>query len=793
MYRWGVALALLLGCLWASPALAGQGPVVKMQVAETGLYRVTGAALTWKGIDITALDPARFQVTHDEVELAIRVTGAAAGVFGPDDAIEFYGTGIDRADPRHAHTDTDVYWLWLGGWSGTPARMETVPSGTSSLISNYSSYTKVLHMEEDTIYTPALPLAEGADRWMWDDRLQAGKSAPFLFRMTDHAGGPVSVRVRLQGATNDLAANPDHSVVTALNGCPLFSGIWDGFLAKNFANATSNPACVKAGDNTLTLTNEAMDGVSVNSVLVDWFEVTYERGLVAEFAPGNTLGLLPFSLSGTGVADFVLEGFGTRDVELYDVTDPTRVRQVLAREVVGGSRFGVDRFEDDLGAAGGKHYLAVGTGLRWQPVLEVDLPSTLSSPQNEARYVLITHPSMRAEAEQLANHRAGAGLSVKVVSTTDIYDEFAGGVTDPAAIRAFLAHAFATWAVPPEYVLLFGDAAPNFKTTYAWNGPSYVPTHLFTTQEGGVAPDDTWFVSFGTDPLPDMLIGRLPVTPQTAGGVVAKVIAYETQDDTSWTNRVQFAASWVDGSTVFEDHVGQMAATLPAEYAVDQLLIGELGADVVREDLLANLDDGRLLTVFSGHGGGTQWANEQILRSDDADALSNNPRLSFLLGFNCATGYFVEPFWQVANGLSLGEAVVLSPTGGAIGAWMAGWKGYASDQKVLGARFMDAFLAGGADGSRSQGAITTQTFITTIADGVEPRSVRAFNLLGDPATPLYDGTQAPPPPPVENGTGAPAAGGGCSATGTAAGWGDAAVLLLLLLGALLRAGWRRRG
>jgi hypothetical protein len=440
---------------------------------------------------------------------------------------------------------------------------------------------------------------------------------------------------------------------------------------------------------------------------------------------------------------------------------------------------------DDLGTTGEKHYFAVQALARQTPVVEFFKPADLAM---GAEYVVITHPAMKASAQQLADHRAAGGMTAKVFTTTEIYDGLSFGVSDPQAIRDFLAFAWAQWDAPPVYVLLFGDAAPNFKTAYAWNGPTYVPTHLFTTLEGGLAPDDNWFVTVdGTDPLPDMFIGRLPVTPTTAGGTVAKIIAYETQDDTSWTNRVQFAASHVVDNPVFENHVNRMADRLPAEYSVDRLLVRELGAEQVRTRMLANLEQGSLLTVFSGHGGGIQWDQDKVLVSDDADLMTNHARASFLVGLNCATGYFIEPFPQAANGLSLGEASVVSATGGAIGAWMAAWKGYESDQDLLGGYFMDAFLSGGPGGTHTQGGITTEAYTGALTASVNPLSIRAFNLLGDPATPLYDGTQAPSPPPTGGGGEAAAGGGGgCATTGHAAGWGDSALLLALLLGAMLR-------
>jgi len=52
-----------------------------------------------------------------------------------------------------------------------------------------------------------------------------------------------------------------------------------------------------------------------------------------------------------------------------------------------------------------------------------------------------------------------------------IYDEFSDGLRNPNAIRSFLAYAFDNWkgsagtARPPSFVLLVGDATPDYKNT----------------------------------------------------------------------------------------------------------------------------------------------------------------------------------------------------------------------------------------------------------------------------------------------------------------------------------------
>jgi len=85
---------------------------VKIGVRAAGWYRVGQPDLVAAGLDPN-VDPHRLQLFVDGVEQALVVTGENRGRFGPGDAIEFYGTGVDTP-----YTDTRIYWLVTGGGQG---------------------------------------------------------------------------------------------------------------------------------------------------------------------------------------------------------------------------------------------------------------------------------------------------------------------------------------------------------------------------------------------------------------------------------------------------------------------------------------------------------------------------------------------------------------------------------------------------------------------------------------------------------------------------------------------------
>ena len=114
--------------------------------------------------------------------------------------------------------------------------------------------------------------------------------------------------------------------------------------------------------------------------------------------------------------------------------------------------------------------------------------------------------------------------------------------------------------------MLAGDGTVNFKWQFVGGSPNYVPTHFYPTADGGTAPSDHWFVTVdGNDPLPDMFIGRLPVSPTNVAGVVAKIIRYESQTFNGWEKTVQLAAD--DVEPIFEAMNAELAGQLPASFA----------------------------------------------------------------------------------------------------------------------------------------------------------------------------------------------------------------------------------
>ena len=116
----------------------------------------------------------------------------------------------------------------------------------------------------------------------------------------------------------------------------------------------------------------------------------------------------------------------------------------------------------------------------------------------------------------LVARRVQEGWTVQIADVQDVYDEQGFGDKSPAAIRAFIQRARASWRVPPRFVLFVGDATFDPRNFLAKGDFDFVPTQLIDTAAMETASDD-WFVDDDLDGVPEIAIGRLPVRTARPG------------------------------------------------------------------------------------------------------------------------------------------------------------------------------------------------------------------------------------------------------------------------------------
>jgi hypothetical protein len=675
--------------------------MAKVIVEEDGIYLLSRADLVEAGLDPEGLDPQLISLSIEGREVPILVPGEGAEL-----TIMFWGTGRDSL-----YSQENIYWLDLRG--GGEKRIVERSASPAPCGEPVVSFPYTVREEEDLLYAGMAP--GGEEHWYWE-RLLAAEMTELPVDVVDLAPGAGVLRLALVGYTSD-EVSPDHHVRVRLNGCTVGEASWDG-QERHVIESAVPLSCLKEGENTLGLESLGDTGAQADIVLVDWFELEYQRYFRAR----------EDRLEFTGQGGYhVVTSFGSKRSWLFDVSDPLDVVQLTGLDLKADGSEYVLSFCDDRPA--GSSYVAVGqAGLRRPKSITAAAKSAdLRSPDNQADYIVITHESFLEAVQPLAEWRRDQGLSVQVVTISQVYDQFSHGLADPAAIRELLRYAHANWAGPaPQYVLLVGDASYDYRDDLRGANKSLVPTFLVETAFTGQTLSDSWFVCLDDeDVLPDMAIGRLPVSSlKEAKTVVEKIIGYErgvTPGD--WRQRVVLVA---DGKeTSFATQSDLLAEQyIPSRYEVSKVYAGSV--DDPQSVLAEELADGSLIVNYIGHGSMGLWAEEGLLSSEQVSSLGNDGRQPMMILMSCLLGFFGHPERD-----AMGEELLLAEDGGAVAVFAPSSLTLSSDQEPLNRALLTVLLE---EDAHPVGLAILEAKRSVASETQGQRDViETFTLLGDPA------------------------------------------------------------
>jgi len=724
----------------ASPSrleAAAAEPWYKIGVNADGLYTITCAQLEGAGIDVSALDPRTLKIYQAGTELAIDVAGQADGRCDAGDFIEFYGQAA-----RTKYTDTNIYWLTLGGAAGK--RMASRDSSNAGSIP--AAFTATLHLEQNKWYVTAVPMVEDADHWYWDYII--GPSAVnYGFSADQLASGnwTATLQVDLFGYTGG-----SHHHFFYLNDHLIADTTWSGAVER-LAVIAFPQTFLDAVTNTLRISETVAGSVSyVNS-----FDLNYASGFTA------TNDVRRFRQASGGAWRYQIAGLSSPEAESFDISDPFSVTRIVSSTVTPVNSSYTLEFADTIVSP--HEYLALASARRKSPVSIVyDNPSDLRSTNHGADYIIISYGGFITDVQPLANYRASQGLRVQVVDVQDVYDEFSYGLMDAQAIRDFLKYTYANWQKPaPAFVLLVGDGDYDFKNYLGNSPPNYIPPYLRLVDPWiGETATDNQYVAFGvpTTTLPYMAIGRLPANNAAEAGVmVAKILNYEQSPPTgAWRSRVTFVtdsayksnggADTAGNFWELSDLIASSSLLLPTPMSADRIYYNPCPssnnpqcvlpytpyptAASVRNGITTAINDGRLIVNYIGHGAVRFWAGDQIFRLQDLSALTNGPRLPVMLAMTCLEGAFHDPVLP-----SLAETNVRLAGGGALASWSASGFGVALGHDFLDQGFFAAVMQQGVY-QIGPAAMLGKLNLWTNSGGAHRDLIDTFNLLGDPASRL---------------------------------------------------------
>ena len=694
----------------------------KIYVEYDGIYEFSYDMLLSAGLNLNEIEPKKIKIFNMGKEMLIYVRGEEDGKFDIDDYVLFYGEAS-----RSKFTRWNIYWLLIEDDEGL--RMEEIDGSPDFSREQLKAFKNLVKFEKNNIYRPDIPSTGEEELWFWE-MITAPRSTDLLFSLTNVAlaeGSDALIKVALQGLSAIPDVSPDHHTLISINNQEILDFKWDGRI-KNQVQANIDQKWLREGENKLTVTLPGDTGVPVDAIFLDWIEVEY----MSKFSYRDNQ--LLFSIQETHINRVEITNFIQDEIDIFDVTVPFKVARITNIKV--NEKNGKFTVSFQASPSGRKRYLALPQKARKHPVKIVrDAPSNLYSSSNAADYIIITHKDFLKSVQLLASLHQSRGLRVKIVSVSDVYDEFDYGREEPHAIKSFLKHAYENWVFPaPAYVLLVGDATYDYRGYLKTESKNYVPTYPIITPFVETASDN-WFAAFwGDDFLPDMFIGRLPAkTSAQADAMVEKIFNYQQNpSEGNWRKNVIFIADNPEPGLPFEaDTENLIENYLPKSYNATRVYLSQCLPDkaACTRKIIEEIDSGGVILNFVGHGALLVWSKKEVFKSEQIASLKNEDRLLFAIMSTCLNGYFFNPEYEC-----MAEEFIRAEGRGSVASWASSDFTFQSGLNILN---QELFLTLFKDGNNVIGKATTAAKFNLSVGGKSWRSfVDTFILFADPAMEL---------------------------------------------------------
>ena len=684
---------------YPSNSVLQTGDFYKIEVKETGMYRIDKSFLQNAGINVDGIDPRTIKIygnggreipfnnalpfPTDLVENKIMVAGEDDGVFNNEDYVVFFGRSQSdwTYDPSQAgasiapynhytnpFSKSNYYWITFGGGNGLRMQLVNSPNSPNPL---------QLPFFYDKFFDEADVNNLGATGTLWfSQRIGPGESFNFNKTLIGYVPGqPVEIRALYGNGTRNTSAYFEfNESASGYNGIFQVFGYGGDF---SHINLTSHRFTFTPGSENINLRISLPSNLNAPTVIgyYDWVEFKYPRRFTS--AVNNYLGFQANDT--TGLFEYNVATFSTPDVNIYDATDEYNINRINPISYSGGTA----RFQaNHTSGTPGSYYVVGGTNYKTPLSISSKVPNqNLHGKTEGASFVIISPKEFIPAAQRLKNLRETPGpayLKTMIVDIEEIYNEFSGGLLDPMAVRNFLKKAFHTWNERPVYVFFLGDGHYDYRNIYNLPDKNYLPP----MQKSNTSADEILsypsddFVTNINDTIignvqavkPDFSIGRLCANSlNEANSYIDKIYKYENPSSFGyWKKKNMYVADdgWTTHSPGGEGaiHTTQCEfvaeVKTPPDFEKEKIYIVNYPTVITpqgRRKPQANLDiirgwnEGRLVINYTGHGSADLWAHEQIFeRQSSIPQLNNSENYPIVTIASCDLARYDDPFFPSA-------------------------------------------------------------------------------------------------------------------------------------------------
>ena len=766
IYNFLAKIAVLFVCLVPTTTHAqsvlSEGRWHKIGVVERGIYQLDKAFLESQlGLDVNNLDPNTIRIFSDGnggmlpqangdfrrplTENAIMVTGAADGSFDDNDLIIFYGNGphLHELDAdgtltyeKNIYSDTSFYFINVGTAAGLRIAGEAQLDPQGAAVYDY--YDDYISYEQDV-------LSVRSEGRQWHD-IQLFRNASLTY----------DIPLDIAGINDEKDLTMEAEVLSVSDAASTFEFSVNGQLLGEIGIAARpNGQYVSVGferNDLFTVSPGSIPNIgsnldiNLNYVPQSGFANGYLDYLLLQFSRDlslyNSVTFFRSLESTANEKSTFLVGDVSNDALLWDVTDPVApvgLDYSIASEVL----------QFTTATATLREFVVFKAGELMTPVSAVPVSNQNILGDLNTDGLIVTYPAFLSQANRLAAfHEAQDGLSVTVVTTDQIYNQFSSGRQDLTAIRDYVKYLYDNGGQRLKYLLLFGDCSFDYKKRFPIDHnfvPVYQareslhPIYSYSSDDFfGFMEDDEgeWIESERGDHTLEIGVGRLPAkTLEEADVFIDKIIRYTADSKSlgSWRNNIFFIAD--DGDNNIHQGDAEKLATqierLQEQFNAEKIYLdafqqvsspnGER-SPVTSDRIIDMIENGALIVNFTGHGNTGVWTDERVINKEDIQNLSNRNKLALFVTATCQFGQYDNPLES-----SGGEELLLNPNGGAIALVTTTRPVFSNTNFVLNRAFYDAAFEGGLAGKRL-GDILRVTKNTSLRGRVN----RNFALLGDP-------------------------------------------------------------
>lgn len=695
------------------------GTWYKIPLIHNGIHQIDRSYLQSLGVEVASIDPRNIQIWGtDGYELArlnsasrpefsqipIIVNGENNGNFGASDVIIFYGNSPNRVSINetngsfshrlHPYSNQNYLFLTVGTTPGARLNHTTNVQLATRTITEFRDFI----WKEEELRRPDNRTKSG-NQWLGQQFSPESFARTQTILLDTIPGFVQGSNIQINAVFAARSTRSSRFDVIFQNntiGGVNTNAIID--LNSSTARAATTGTLVRTIENVSLSANNILEiNATYNNAggnafgWLDWIRVELTRTLTAK---NNRLQFYtPFDGSPSETANYILTGFSNLPI-VMDVTNPTNPS--LLRADASGNNYVV------------KHTTSPGRTLIAQtqfirPASGVIVPNqNIRGLTNYPNYIIVTSDEMLEEAKMFAEYRRTNGdWEPVVVTQSQIFNEFGGGVPDPTATRDYVRYLYLRAGLIedriPQHLLLFGDTTFDYKGIQSdarmrnlvftfQSDESYIRTTSYGSDDYFVLLDSNeglWLTTPASSPTferIDMGVGRLPVqTRAEARLMIDKIQRYEDPSTFGdWRNLFTFTSDDdINGGNIERDlHVWNADGTAERidrdasgvrvnkiyqiSYPVINTPLGRLAPEA-NQAFVNAINNGTLAMNYSGHGSETLLSAEQLFRAEDINRLNNVNKPTIFVTATCEFGRYDDPDAQ-----SGAELLMLWHNGGAI-------------------------------------------------------------------------------------------------------------------------------